>query len=370
MNGIIFAYAAYPELGGLVANRTTASLPFGGRYRLIDFILSSMVNAGISDVGVIVQRNYNSLLDHLGTGKNWGLDRKLGGLRIFPPFSLAGSKDCVVRGHMDALDTIRPYLERRQEKYKYTVLASGSVAINIDLKDVLDRHISSGADITAVTSEKFFPRGFNRMGFMVDEAGFATAADFQIQDTENYVGALGIYILSNELLLKAMDMCAEKNICALSEYISIAIASGLKVNTYNFKKYTGEADSIAQYFNSNMDLLELSVARDLLPDDPPVYTKERADVSTYYSDSALSHNCLIADGCFIEGTIENCILFRGVKVKKGAVLKNCIIMQDTVIEEGAQLSYVITDKEAHISQNSMLCGSPENIITIKKRESV
>ena len=328
LHGILFAYHSDSNLGELTRPRNTCSLPFGGRYRLIDFMLSSYVNAGISDVGLIVHESYQSLLDHVGSGKDWDLSRKHGGLRILPPFGVAergGSGE--YRGNMEALAGIYTYLQNiRQE---YVIMGWGDMVVNLPDGLVSDLSINPAHAANALES-------------------------------------LETYIISKKLLLDMVDYCAAHNIHNFSRGVLLPRLSTLKVLPYLHRGYVARFQSVADYFQHSMDLLDPAVRADLFDPDRPIRTKDQSNPSTYYGPGSVCKHSLVADGCFIEGEVENSILSRGVIVEAGAKVSNSVLMQGTIIRAGASLSYTITDKNVQVNQDRMLMGHSTYPLAISK----
>ncbi len=356
MHGLVYAFHSFPELGALQIPRTAASLPFGGRYRLIDFILSSMTNAGIRDVGVIMQKDYQSLLDHIRGGKAWDMARMEGGLTMLPPFGAAGPQTSEYRDSLQALTAIRNYVSRIRQKY--VVLGRGNLLANIDLTAAYDSHIESGCEITAICSDHV--PSFVHHRFTVTEDN--VASDILCVQTDSINGgvtSLEVYIMSKAFLLELIDHCNEHSYVHFHrEGLKWMMANDKKVNIYMHEGYSRYIASVQEYFKSSMDMFNREIREEVFTNDRPIKTRETADVSTYYSDGASTKNCLIADGCQISGTLENCIVFRGSVIEKGAVLKNCIIMQSCKVEADANIQNLICDKNVTISSGTCLTGSP------------
>ena len=366
MHGLIFAYAnGGARLKELAEHRSVSSLPFGGRYRVIDFMLSNMVGAGITDVGVIMRENYQSLLDHLGSGKDWDLARKRGGLRLLPPFSFAGKGpyEGVFLGSMAALFDITAYLSHIRQSY--VVLAEGSLVANLPLEDALRHHINAGADITAICTQ-------HRMG-PPDYACFLQLGDNDTvvdisrgKDMHGTMETLGVYILSKKLLETLVAHCAAHNLFDFERDVLQGMLGALKVSGYLFSGFAARMTTVASYFEHNMSMLRADVRASLFLKDCPVKTKVRDDASTYYAPGAKVRNCVIADGCYIEGDVENSVIFRGVRIEPGARVHNSILMQDTKVSSDAILGYAITDKEVVIGSGRMLMGHANYPIAIAK----
>ena len=368
LHGIIFAYESDSRLRELTQHRNNASIPYGGRYRIIDFMLSNMVNAGVTDVGLVVHETYQSLLDHIGSGKDWDLSRKRGGLRILPPFGFADRRGpSIYRGRMDALGCVYSYLKTiRQE---YVVLAGGNLILNFPLEEMFREHLRSGADITAACTHRHTASSRHCTYFSVGDSGLVT--DVSVRPSEAMgCECLDIFILSKTLLISLVDHCVSHNISSMSEGILQAFAPILKISPYFFDGFVARIHSVSDYYQCSMELLDPAVRANLFHPARPVRTKDTSTPSTYYGEQARSFNSLIADGCIIEGEVENSILFRGVRVEKGAKVKNCILMQSTSVGRDAVLEHVIADKDVVITPGRTLVGQASYPVAVEKRAVV
>ena len=365
LHGILLAYRSDPALRELTMHRNTCSIPFGGRYRIIDFMLSSMVNAGVSDIGLIVHAGYQSLLDHVGSGKDWDLSRKHGGLRILPPFGYAGAQgNGDYTGRMDALIGIRSYLENIRQHY--VVVAWGDIAASLPIAAAYEQHLASGADITAICTGNPAGEPTHCTYFSTDRNGMVTDVIVHPNMPAGDCETLECYIMAKGLLLRLIDYAAAHKIHSFSEGVLMGMAGQLKIGTYLHDGYAARFHSVASYFARNMDLLTPAVRADLFDPLRPIRTKDQSNPSTYYGPEARTKGSFIADGCVIEGEVENSILFRGVQVEKGAKVSNCILMQSTIVREGATLAYVITDKNVVINPDRVLMGHERYPIAIPK----
>jgi len=365
-HGIIFAYGAESELGSLVSTRTSSSLPFCGRYRLIDFALSSLANAGVNNVGVIMQRDYQSLLDHLGSGKDWDMSRRHGGLRMLPPFGLPEYHTGNYLGTIEALNAVATYIRDIPENH--IILMHGNLCANVDLRAAIRQHLENGAEITAVCSRvapsKQGPRFINGVD------GFAKELIFD-SSNGNGVASLEMYIISKTLLLSLMDRCKKTNRLHFHRDAILGyLDRGGKIDIYMHEDYARTITTAENYFEANMDMLEAKNRNSIFPSDRPVRTKNHEEVSTYYGESSCVSNSLIADGCIIEGSVENCILFSGVRIAAGAKLKNCILMRGVTVGENAELTNVVGDKYVEISSDTVLTGSVSMPYVIPKGSSL
>lgn len=363
MQGIIYSLRSDPQLGRLVADRNTAAIPFGGRYRLIDFMLSSMSNAGVRDLGVVMDREYQSLLDHLAGGRAWGLDLHTGGLRLLPPFGLPESHGRF-DGCMEALRGVRSYIEA--VRHDDIVLSAGDLAANIDLTAVQALHRRTGAQMTAVCCDAEPVSSHHRL---VPEAdGFASRLLFSQSGAGEGLLSLEVYIIKKSLLLELMDHCAATGELHFHRVgVAHYLKNGGRIAVYRHEGFARRICSAQDYYEASMALLRPGAMQDLFPANArPVRTRERADASTYYSDSAEVTDSLVADGCYVEGRVKNCVLFSGARVEKGATLENCVVMHDCVVGRDASLRCVVADKGSRVDAGVTLCGSERLPIIIPK----
>ena len=367
VSGIIYAYHGYSELYELGAERTGASMPFFGRYRLIDFSLSSMMNAGIQNVGVIMQKGYQSLLDHIGSGRTWYMDVFKKGLRPLPPFGLPEAKG-LYEGNMEALSSVRTHLVDLKEEY--VILARGDLAANLDIDALVRQHLDSGVDVTAVCTKSFLP--YVHHSLTVGRDGLADQLlCMQTAGTDDGYALLEVYMMRTKLLLELVDWCSERGRIHFNrDALMHVFSTGGKVGVYLHEGYARHIESVADYYEANMDMLIKEKRKQMFPPERQVYTPAYIDVSTYYGDDALVKNSVVADGCIIEGTVENCILFGGVHVGANCVLKNSIILNDTNIGEGTELTCVIADKNITVSPYIKLKGSARLPLVIPKGKSI
>ena len=362
LHGILFAYEGGRGLGELAQHRVPASVPFGGRYRIIDFMLSNLANAEVTDVGVVMEGNYQSLLDHLGNGRVWDMTRKFGGLKLLPPYVGRGA----YRGWMDALRYLKSYVEEiRQE---YVLLSNSDVVVNLPLREVIDRHVSSGADVTVICTSNT-DSGVEDTYFRVDEGGKVTETLHRVQKTDGK-RSLGIYILSKELLLKAIDECA-----AHDEYNFIAgvLQNGElapNVHAFVWDGFAVQIKTLKQYHECSMKLLRPEIRADLFCRERPIRAKVDDEAASYIAPDAHCVNSLVADGCMIEGSVEDSILFPGVTVARGAKVKNCILMKNMSVGEGAQLDYIIADKGVALGSGTRLAGNENYPMAVAKHSIV
>ncbi len=363
LHGIIFGYDSGTNLRELTEQRTAASLPFGGRYRIIDFLLSTMVNAGVDDVGIILQESYQSLLDHVRGGRDWDLSRLEGGLTLLPPFSTSRQRGAGFAGTMDALLNVRSYIEEITKDYVF--LANGNIITSFDLSAVLNNHIESGADITAIcVREEDNAEMRSVVRLLVREDGFAQDMVLGSNLKEGLI-ATDMYLISTKVLKTLMDECANSGESSLTRAIQSHVGD-LRVMNYVIKDYIARPFTVLQYYQQSMQLLDSEVRHSLFPKGRPVLTKRRNDAPTYYAPGVVVKNSIVADGCYIEGDVENSIIFRGVRIAPGAKVKGCIVMQDTEIGPDAVLDCVITDKDVTITRGRTFIGNPNYPTVVAK----
>lgn len=366
--GLVFANMHDTTLGDMTKNRTMGSVMFGGRYRLIDFPLSNMVNSGISEVGVITKSNYQSLLDHLGSAREWDLARKKGGLYILPPFGNVEST--LYRGRIEALYGAMSFI--KHSRAKYVVLSDCDVVTNIDYKPIVAAHIESGADITAVAHTGVYSSEDIKTStvFNVDADKNVTSVLINPDISGTCTTSLNVFVMSMDFLIETVnDAMARENV-SFERNILQEKCRELKIKIYEYDNYFSKLNSPESYFKSNMALLEPENARKLFVPKRSIYTKVSDNAPVKYDLDSKVSNSLIADGCIIEGEVENSVLFRGVKVGKGAKVKNCILMQGTVVGDNAELNYLITDKNVSICENHILTSSPQYPMYVGKGASV
>lgn len=358
--GLIFANIHDNTIPELTRTRSMASVPFGGRYRLIDFMLSNMVNSGITKVGVIANNNYESLLDHLGTGKDWDLARRSGGIKILPPriTSFDGHSTGISSSRLEAILGAANFIHRCKEDY--LVMADCDVICNIDLTPVIEAHAKSGADITFITKTADLTGVTSAEKIVVidsDKDGKVT--DFSEKKTFGGVTRFytNIMIVTRSYLTSIIENSVAHGYTRfLHDILSRSIGQA-DYRIYEYDGFYANINSMETYFSCSMQLLDTGVREGLFGDkNHPVLTKVRNSAPTRYCEGAKVTNSVIADGCMIEGRVENSILFRGVHVGKDAVVKNAILLQDTYVCPGATLNCVITDKNVMVKNGRNLSG--------------
>ncbi len=346
--------------------RAVAALPIAGRYRVIDFVLSNIVNSGITNVGLVTKSNYSSLMDHVKSGKPWDLDRKKQGLNVLPPnYAKIGKTGFL--GTIDLLAGVRDYIKRSDQTY--VILSMGDYVYNADFDDICKKHVESQADVTIVYKDMkgVEEKELSRFTLLdVDENGRVTDIEVKPYYPKTTYASIDLYIMEKALLESIIDECSARG---SHDFLKDALAkklTGLNIYGYKIEGFCDKIDSLKAYYNSNMNFLKEDVRMSVFHSERPIFTKVKDQAPTKYGKNAEVKNCFISDGCLIEGKVENSILSRGVKIAEGAVVRNCILMQDSVIEAGVTLDHVVFDKEVHITEGRRLIGQESYPLAISK----
>ena len=367
--GIIFANDA--TMGELTSKRTMASLPFGGRYRQVDFHLSNMTAAGIRHIGIISRHNYQSLMNHIGDGEEWGLELGEGGLEFLTPYAMSTTDR--YRGKLENLYFAMDFLTFGGDEDEYVVMADSSILSNMDLTKVIASHIESGKDITVVTKAGI-ANGSKQLDLAVklDKKGEIEDIAVDYVASEDYLASMDIFVLNKKWFVEQINECVARNRYHMDRDVVMGLWQKGKatINVYQFDGVAMFNESIEEYFRNSLALLDQDVRHDLFGRNHPIFTKVRDRVPSYYGENCEIENCLVADGCFLEGEAEDSILFRQVTICEGAEVENCVIMNDAVIGEGAELEYVILDKNVTVRPGARLVGTAKNPIIVKRGETV
>ncbi len=362
--GLIFASMHDSDVIDLTKKRTMGSIPFGGRYRLIDFPLSNMVNSGVKEVGVITKSNYGSLLDHLGSGREWDLSSKNGGLHLLPPFSHVDSG--MYRGRLEALNGVWDFVEHSNAEY--VIMSDCDVVTTIDYKAAVAFHEESEADITVIYGKHPYDCGTEQTATVIgiDDTGRINDVMIDPQISGECAVLLNMFIMSKEVLKNIVVNSASRSEYSFTKDVLQAKKNEYKIMGYEHKGYFSKIDSVKAFYDANMALLDTDNRNALFIKSSPIYTKIRDNGPVKFGLKSEIKNSLIADGCVIDGKVENCILCRGVKIGKDAVVKDCVIMQDTVIGNKCSIYSVITDKNVEIGDEKIMTGSASYPLYIGK----
>ena len=354
--GIINSNDFSDNLGILSRHRCTAAVLFGARYRLIDFPLSNMVNSGIRNVGVISSYKYRPLMDHLGAGKHWFLDRKAEGLFLLPG-RLQSIRNCSLRFDLNDLYVNADYL--RNSTQRTVILSRSNIVCNFNYKDVIDYHRRKDADITMIykklNAETEDLSG--RISFNIDNLSRV----FDIQENTSGYGTTNLFIesmiIEKSLLLEILENCKYTGKWDLFDIIE-ENSEELRVYAYRFQGYTGRIYSTSDYYRCSMELLNPDIRKELFMAKDIIFTKVKDNPPTRYGFTSKIKNTLIGSGCFLNGEVEDSIIFRGVTIQEGAVVKNSIIMQNCIIGPNVVLENAILDKSIVMQEGTVLKGNP------------
>lgn len=360
--GIVFTNVHDELLDQLTNHRSMASVPFGGRYRLIDFPLSNLVNAGVSNVGLVIKEKYRSLLDHVGSGIYWDLDRKNGGLHLMPPYNTRSAKR--YNSYIEALYGAMDFVKRCNAEYIVTYNAD--VVANVDIAGLVKAHIEKDAEISVVYTNGVRPVAHNdAVSLTFDTDGRISGYAENLDENEPSDYSMSICLFNRDVLCRLVEQAYIDD-----EIYPEEIFKKVRVYGYRHNGFAAMMDSASGYYEATMKLLDNNVRRDLFRADRPILTKTRDDMPTRYGTHSVVQNCFIADGCVIEGTVRNSVLFRGVKVEKGAVIENCILMQGSRVAADVQLDHVIADKNSSIGEGMIIKGTAKKTFLIKKNQTL
>lgn len=366
--GIIFANDA--TLGALTDKRTMASLPFGGRYRQVDFALSNLACAGVRHVGIITRHNYQSLVNHIGSGEEWGLELEEGGLEYLTPYAHSTTDN--YRGKLESIYAAMYFLQTGPED-ELVVMIDSAVLSNIDLTAVLAAHVKSGKDVTVVTKSGI-ANGVKQLdlALKLDEKGNVQDMAVDYQAPADYVASMDIFVLSKKFLIQQVREHIAHNLYHMDRDLVLGLwqKGEISVNVFAFDGVALFNESVEEYFLHSMSMMKKNIRHDLFAGNHPVYTKVRDRVPTYYGENCQIDGCIVADGCILDGEAKNCVLFRQVTLKPGTKVENCIIYNDAVIGEGAELKNVILDKDVVVRPGAKLYGTAASPIIIKRGEIV
>ena len=365
--GIIFANDA--SIGTLTSKRTMASLPFGGRYRQVDFALSNLCAAGVRHIGIISRHSYQSLMNHVGDGEEWGLELSEGGLEYLTPYAQSVSDS--YRGKLDSLHTAMDFL-REGSPDEYVVMIDSAIVSNVDLRAVIKAHIASGKDITVVAKRGVCDgKKAYDLGLLLDENGIRDiTVDYPC--SSRYVASMDIFVTSKKWLMEKVESAVAHGKCHLDRDLIMAgwQEGYVSLNVYEFDGVVLYNESEKEYYKNTLALLNKNIREDIFGGKHPVWTKVRDRVPCYYGEDSHIKHSLLADGCMLEGRVVDSVLFRQVTIGKDAEVDSCILMNDCVVGEGAQLKYVILDKDVTVSPGAKVFGTAEHPVVIKKGEKV
>lgn len=366
--GIIFANDG--ELGSLTCRRTTASIPFAGRYRQVDFQLTNLTAAGIRHIGIISRHNYQSLMHHIGSAEAWGLELDEGGLEFLTPYSTSSKAN--YRGKLETLYSAMNFLEYGPDD-EYVVMCGSAILSNMDIDKLILSHIESGKDITVLTKAGIAD-GSKKLdlAFQLDSKGEIVDVAVDYVAPEGYLASMDVFVLSKKWLIQQVKECVARNLFHMDRDLVMGLwqKNAITINVYQFDGVALYNETVEDYFANSLSLINSDIRHNLFGRHHSVYTKVRDRVPVYYGENSQVGDSIVADGCVLEGEVKNSVLFRQVVICEGAKVENSIIMNDAKVGEGCELNYVILDKDVTVRPGQKLCGTMNNPIVIKRGETV
>lgn len=370
--GIIFSSLNSNTLSRLTSDRTVAAIPFACRYRLIDFCLSNMVNANISNINIIANYNYRSLLEHIGSGKDWDLARRAGGINIISPYQTAHSASVdLFSTRMEALKNMKEYIDEFKEEY--VVMTDSDYVLNLNFADVIKFHEKSGADITFVTKVVSASYTSKTPKMMISSVG-GRITDISMNSSYNEKNpelCLNIFIMKTLRLKKIISSANSYSKNSLTDFF-LSNYKRDNYRTYCYSGYVAPVSSFLDYYRYSIELAKNEEARKSLlwQSNLPIYTRVYNSSPTQYKEGAEIENSMIADECVIEGKVINSLIFRGVHVQKGAIVRNCVLFHGTRICKNAEVNCIVTDKDVCITDGVKLSGNENMPFYIQKNRKV
>jgi len=366
--GVISGANIENNFGALCIHRPVYMLPFGGRYRLIDFSVSNMVNYGIKTVAIFTGEKIRSTMDHIGDGKPWDLNRRFNGLVLFPPVTQGYPIN--LKGDISQFFTAMDFFEQVREKYIF--LNHPNILAKVDLDKAFKHFIETDADITMIYKKQEDPWGeyINCDKMNINEDGEVLNIGMNLGTETDFMMSLKTGFMKKEVFIKVVKEAVEKGELYNLEDAIMTNKDKFKINSYEFKGHTENIRNLKSYYDANINLLKKPIANELFYERGTILTQTKDEPSTLYTETANVQNSHVANGCIIEGSVENSIIFRGVKIAKGAVVKNSIVMQKSEIGENASVINSILDKETQIGEGVRIAGSTLIPFVVEKRQKI
>jgi glucose-1-phosphate adenylyltransferase len=367
--GIINLSASTEKLKSLTEIRTVGSIPIAGRYRVIDFILSNMVNSGISNIAICTQGKSRSLYDHVGSGKYWDLDRKKEGLSYFHPETFNFERQFRT-GDLETFKDMIGFV--KSAKQPYVLITKSYMLAQIDYKKMLKNHEESDADITILYKRMndYVRRFVDCDTLNIDEDNKVISVGKNLGKKKYYNVSMEMYMMKKEKFVEIIEEAIQRGDVDSLKAALLKQVNRSKVKAYSHEGYLACINSVQNFYRSNMDFLNPEIQSEMFSEDGLVYTKIKDEPSTFYGEDSYTNNSLISSGCIIEGVVENSVLSRGVHVKKGAIVRNSVVMQNSIIEETANINYMILDKNVQVSEKRVFNGDQDHPFVITKNTRV
>lgn len=366
--GIIAPSYDDTNFGGLTKARSAPMLPFGCRYRLIDFALSNMTNYGIRTVGVYPEVKIRSYMDHLGMGAPWNLNRRFQGLFLFPP---TVSQDKINKfGELVEFYSTLDFYENVREDYIYYTQAEVLMKLNID--DLYKQCLESDCDVMFI----YAPIKDESLSFLdkkqviLDENGNLKNISYYFGSSPEFNLYLGSFLIKKEVFYSLIRRGLELGEVSTMEDIILHYCDRLNIGVYCYDGVFELIDSAKRLYDANMRLLDEEYFDQIFNHGGKIYTKTKDEPATYYSPESKVKDSLFANGCMISGEVENSIIFRGVTIEPGAIVRNSIVMQKTTIKKDAVVINSILDKNVFVGVGQRLIGNQAQPYVIDKNRVV
>ena len=347
------------RLYALTSHVAKPAVPFGGKYRIIDFPLSNCVNSGIDTVGVLTQYRPLELNSYVGSGQPWDLDRSDGGVHILPPYQREGDQGTWFKGTANAIYQNIGFMDMYDPEY--VVILSGDHIYKMDYSDMLAHHKKTGADCTIAVLEVTMEEA-KRFGIMnVDANDQIYEFEEKPPVPKSNLASMGIYIFTYQKLRKYLiDDEADPN--SSNDFgkniIPNMLNAGEKMMVYRFSGYWKDVGTIDSLWDANMDMLSANSGIDLYDPSWPIYARTPVKPPHVVGENSVISHSLVTGGCKVDGTVENSVLFHSVTVEEGANVQYSILMPGTVVKAGATVQYSIVAENAVIEAGAQVGAAP------------
>lgn len=366
--GIISGINEDVNFGSLCKDRPSYMLPFGGRYRLIDFTLSNMVNHGIKTIALFTGQKLRSTMDHIGNGNPWDLNRRFNGLFLFPP--VLDSNMNMPKGNLQHFYSAEDFFKSSREKY--VLVYNPNFISKVELDNAFNKFIDTDSDFTLVYKRQNDPYGdfIYKDKMYIDDDGKLLKMGINLGTEKEFNLFMDMGFIKKEIFLDLIKISLERGDVDNLRDTMLKNIEKYKVNTYEFKGHVENVSDLKNYYDANLNLLKKDISRELFFHNGLIYTKSKDEPSTWYIEGANVQNSLIANGCIIEGNVQNSIIFRGVKIGKNAIVKNSIVMQKSEIGEGAIVVNSILDKYTDIEKGTRIAGNSSMPYVVEKHQKI
>ncbi|MTL48690.1 glucose-1-phosphate adenylyltransferase, partial [Turicibacter sanguinis] len=332
--------------------RAKPSVPFAGKFRIIDFVLSNCSNSEIYDIGILTQYLPLSLNEHIGVGQAWDFDRKNTGVTLLQPCEGLSSDEWYT-GTADAVYQNISYIKRKNPDY--VLILSGDHIYKMDYRPLIDQHIKTGADVT-VCAQEVDIREASRFGILTDdENGRIIEFEEKPAEPKSNLASMGIYVFTTDVLINTLQELKKTGLDFGGDVIPHLIHHG-NVYSYRFNSYWKDVGTYESYLESNLELTTTvdKIQLDMYDKDWVIHTRSEEKPTAKFGSKAQVCQSLISNGSIIAGSVTKCVISPGVHIHPNAIVRNSVIMNDTVIEEGCIIDGAIIDKNVVIGKGSII----------------